>query len=277
LLRHLHTDLGGNTHRSETSFDKFWQFPSGTRGLLEFRALESLPHPGWSAAVALLWRSLFCYLHDRPFRVPLEDWGYRLHDQYLLPSFLWQDLTRVLSDLAKFGIAFDPHTFREIWRWRFPVLLEQDSMMCVRRALEAWPLLSEVPAAGGSTSRFVDASMERWEAVAQTDWINQHALYANNREVMFRKLNSREMVAAFRFRKSALYPSLHVRIPVQLPLTLAVVRREDQRLIRAWRYDGSAVRAVPLEEAGVQPGPPAEAAAPGAYTYDLRIDGSLFG
>ncbi|MBV8901037.1 MAG: transglutaminase family protein, partial [Verrucomicrobia bacterium] len=208
LVRHLHTDLEGNTHRSETSFDKFWQFPSGTRGLLEFRALESLPHPEWSSAVALLWRALFCYLHDQPFRATLEDWGGRLHDQYLLPSFLWKDLTGVLSDLAQFGIAFDPHIFREIWRWRFPVLLELDSVMSVRRALEAWPLLAEVPTSGGNTSRFVDGSMERWEAVAQTDWVNRHALYVNHREVLFRKLDSREMVAAFRFRKSALYPSL---------------------------------------------------------------------
>lgn len=276
LVRHLHTDLSGNTHRSEISFDKFWQFPSGTRGLLEFRALESLPHPEWSSAIALLWRALFCYLHDRPFRAPLEEWGYRLHDQHLLPAFLWQDLTGVLSDLAQYGIAFDPHVFREIWRWRFPILLELDTTMTMRRALEAWPLLAEAPTAGGNTSRFVDGSMERWETVALTDWVNQHALFVNHREVAFRKLDSREMVAAFRFRKSALYPSLHMRLAVQLPLELAVVSREDQRIVKAWRYDGSAVHEVPLEEACVQPGRPAEAAAPGAYTYDLRIEESLF-
>jgi hypothetical protein len=95
--------------------------------------------------------------------------------------------------------------------------------------------------------------------------------------VLFRKLDSREMVTAFRFRKSALYPSLHLRLSVQLPLELAVVSREDQRLVKAWRYDGSAVHELPPEEARVQPGRPAEAAAPGAYTYDLRIEESLFG
>ncbi len=34
-LRHLHTDNSGNTHRSEISFDKFWNVsgpPSGTPG-----------------------------------------------------------------------------------------------------------------------------------------------------------------------------------------------------------------------------------------------------
>ena len=199
-----------------------------------------------------------------------------MHDQYLLPSFLWQDLTGILSDLAQYGIAFDPHIFREIWRWLFPVLLELDSTMIIRRALEAWPFLAEVPTAGGNTSRFVDGSMERWETVAQTDWANQHALYVNHREVAFRKLDSRDMVAAFRFRKSALYPSLHMGLAVQLPLELALVSREDQRLVKAWRYDGSAVHEMPPDEARVHPGRPAEAAAPGAYTYDLRIEESFF-
>jgi hypothetical protein len=43
LLRHLHTDVSGNTHRSKTSFDKFWSPPNGDLGLIEFRAIESLP------------------------------------------------------------------------------------------------------------------------------------------------------------------------------------------------------------------------------------------
>ena len=44
-LRHLQTDVTGNSHRSELSFDKFWNtaWPSGALGLIEFRAIESLP------------------------------------------------------------------------------------------------------------------------------------------------------------------------------------------------------------------------------------------
>ena len=59
-LRHLHADRSGNTHRSEISLDKFWNpaWPGGCQGLIEFRALESMPHHHWSSAVALLWRAL---------------------------------------------------------------------------------------------------------------------------------------------------------------------------------------------------------------------------
>ncbi len=52
-LRHLHTDASGNTHRSEISFDKFWNtgWNGGCRGLVEFRAVESMPEAEWMSAV----------------------------------------------------------------------------------------------------------------------------------------------------------------------------------------------------------------------------------
>jgi uncharacterized protein (DUF2126 family) len=62
ILRHLHTDVSGNTHRSEMSFDKFWSPPAGCYGLIEFRAIESLPNATWTGAVSLLWRALLTYL-----------------------------------------------------------------------------------------------------------------------------------------------------------------------------------------------------------------------
>ncbi len=48
-LRHLQTDVTGNSHRSEMSFDKFWNtsWPPGALGLIEFRAIESLPRADW--------------------------------------------------------------------------------------------------------------------------------------------------------------------------------------------------------------------------------------
>ncbi len=92
-LRHLHIDLSGNTHRSEISFDKFWnlEWETGCRGLIEFRAIETLPHPEWMSAVALLWTCLIATLFE-PRRVhPLAVHGTRLHDYYFLPSGLWKD------------------------------------------------------------------------------------------------------------------------------------------------------------------------------------------
>ena len=148
ILRHLHTDVSGNTHRSETSFDKFWSPPAGCYGLIEFRAIESLPNATWTGAVSLLWRAMLTYLLKQPFRAPLKDFNNDLHDKFFLPTPLWGDLTDVLSELAQFGFGFDPAVFREIWEWRFPTLLAYEGLT-VRKALEGWPLLAETPTLEG--------------------------------------------------------------------------------------------------------------------------------
>jgi uncharacterized protein (DUF2126 family) len=220
-LLHLHSDVSGNTHRAEISFDKFWnpQFPGGARGLIEFRAIESFPHREWASAVALLWRALAAHLLARPFRAALRDFGGSLHDRCFLPSVLWQDFTAVLAGLEAGGIALDPGIFRKIWDWRFPVLLRAPGGVVVRRALEAWPLLCETPLEGGSTSRFVDTSIERLEVLAPAGGA---VVRFNGRKLPLREWRDGRSVAGLRFRSSALRPSLHPGVPVQLPLVLEI-------------------------------------------------------
>src|SRR6202034_898959 len=115
-LRHLHTDGSGNTHRSETSFDKFWNvsWDGGCRGLIEFRAVESMPKAEWMSAVALLWQALAAFLFEKRFTKPLIEHGSRLHDHYFLPTLLWEDFEIILGDLQKGGFDFDPEIFQEI-------------------------------------------------------------------------------------------------------------------------------------------------------------------
>ena len=78
--------------------------PTGFYGLIEFRAIESLPNANWTGAVALLWRALLTYLLKQPFREALKDFNFDLHDKYFLPTPLWADLTDVLSELAAIRI-----------------------------------------------------------------------------------------------------------------------------------------------------------------------------
>ncbi len=267
LIRHLHTDLGGNTHRSEISFDKFWNAPAGMLGLIEFRAVESLPNAEWAGAAALLWRALLAYLLKEPFRSPLEQ--IQLHDRYFLPSFLWQDLTNVLSDLAEFGFGFDPTVFRQIWEWRFPMLLDFEGVT-IRLALEGWPLLAEEPIAGGSTSRFVDSSMERLEVTLKGEALEKRAIFFNGRELPLRSLSRSESIAGLRYRRSALYPSLHMRIGVQLPLIASILDRSTSQIIKQFRLEADSPKFIEHEGCFVR-GSCCEPVVPGDYTYDLRI------
>jgi uncharacterized protein (DUF2126 family) len=228
-LRHLHTDTSGNTHRSEISFDKFWNqaFTGGCRGLIEFRAVETLPRAKWMSGVATLWRAIAAMLLEKPFRKALIDHGDQLHDAYFLPSVLWEDFRGILRDLRRAGIDLAEETYREIFNWRFPTLLdhrEGRSKLQVRRAHESWPLLSETPLEGGTTSRFVDTSIERLEFLASEEFVRTSKVSIQGRLIAFQKVAGNQLGCGLRYRRSALYPSLHPGMPPQLPLVVSIER-----------------------------------------------------
>ena len=239
-LRHLHIDLSGNTHRSEISFDKFWnlEWETGCRGLMEFRAIETLPHPDWMAAVALLWTCLIARLYE-PRRIhPLAVHGTRLHDYYFLPSGLWADFELILKDLKRDGFRLNPETYRKIWEWRCPKSLDFEldgARFSIRKALEDWPLLCETPMEGGSTSRFVDTSMERLELLGNNLFAKKYAVFVQGRELTLADFAPDAHLAGLRYRSTALYPSLHPGLPPHLPLHITIVDRQTGKPIAAYR------------------------------------------
>lgn len=281
-LRHLHADRSGNTHRCEISLDKFWNpaWPGGCQGLIEFRALESMPHHHWSSAVALLWRALAVLLLDprhRPQR--LRPWGEQLHDRALLPSQLWSDLESVLAELADAGLPLDGGVFRQIWQWRFPRLLHWSepgggAELEIREALEPWPLLCDTPVEGGFTSRFVDSSMRRLELTTNAAFRQRFRLGLNDR--LLPGPSEPEQPFALRYRQSALYPCLHACLPLDVPLRLQLLTPGGQGLA-AWRLDAGTSGFEPDPEPG--PGPAGTQTWPrlqaDACTLDLRLSRHL--
>ena len=274
-LRHLHTDGGGNTHRSETSFDKFWNvsWEGGCRGLIEFRALESMPHAEWMSAVALLWQALALHLFESRFTKPLLEHGSRLHDHYFLPSLLWEDFEMVLGDLKKGGFDFNPGIFRAIWEWRFPQMLsfgQARAHLSVRKAHEGWPLLCETPLEGGSTSRFVDTSIERLEFLADVPFATTHRVFVQGRELKLEKFPGNRAGAGLRYRRSAWHPSLHPGIKPHVPLFVTIM---DGTSSQSFKIEDNRRIFEPVDNdphlsSGAQP---CKKLRPGLLTCDLRI------
>ena len=285
-LRHLHADRSGNNHRSEISFDKFWNpgAPAGCLGLVEFRALESLPRMEWSSTIALLWSALAAHLLEprhRPDR--LHDWGSALHDRQLLPSQLWADLEAILADLAADGLALDPAPFRAIWEWRFPPLLRWQAggdpdgtapALELRPAPEPWPLICDTPVQGGFTSRFIDGSLRRFEVLANGAFRRDGRLFINGRPLPLEpEADGAGPPLAVRFRFQRLYPCLHPAIAPHMPLEL-LVRTPDGD--RAFQLHPDGHRFDPAPEPLNRPMPDAPPwqgrQRPTDLTIDLRID-----
>ena len=248
-LRHLHIDRAGNTHRSEISFDKFWNaaWEGGCRGLIEFRAIESLPRADWMSAVALLWCALAALLYEKSFLQALLEHGPRLHDTYFLPTPLWEDFQKVLADLARAEFRVDREVMRAIWEYRFPQMLEfsrDAAALTVRKAMEGWPLLCETPLEGGNTSRFVDTSIERLEFTATHDFAETFRVYVQGRELPLGPFPGAPAGAGLRYRRSALHPSLHPGVLPQMPLfvTITDLRRKP---VAAFRLDANRRRFEP--------------------------------
>lgn len=275
-LRHLLTDNSGNPHRAEMSIDKFWNpaSPTGCLGLVEFRAIETTPEPTWSSAIALLWVSLAAHLLKKPYRKPLESFGTELHGTYLLPTILWLDFLEVLNDLRGAGFDIEADPFSDVWNWRFPSVLEhgnKNGRLEVRRGLETWPLLSEMPNEGGMTSRFVDSSMRRLEIRLNRELMTKYHLHVNGRLVKPLPVLPDLFLAGISYRHSQLYPSLHPGIAPQTPIEIALIPKKSGKKLyftMAWDAEEFTPTTAPLHTGKL---PPARRRSDESLTYDLRF------
>ena len=240
-LRNILTDVTGNTHRAEFCIDKLYSpdTATGRLGLVEMRGFEMPPHAQMSLTQQLLIRALVAAFWKAPYKNRLVRWGTQLHDRFMLPFFVEQDLRDVVADLGDLGYPFEIEWFAPHMGFRFPVLgavTHRGVHMELRHALEPWHVLGEEPGAGG-TVRFVDSSVERVQLRVTGMVGERHAVTCNGWTVPLHPTGpSGDHVAGIRFRAWPLPSSLHPTIPVHAPLVFDLVDRWTGRSIGGCTY-----------------------------------------
>jgi uncharacterized protein (DUF2126 family) len=226
-LRHLLTDITGNTHRAEFCIDKLYSPDSarGRLGLLELRGFEMPPHFQMAMVQSLLVRSLVAWFWDEPLRAPLIRHGSNLHGRYLLPYFIIRDIAEVAADLRAHGVDFDTAWLDPFTEFRFPRIgtaVFDGIEIELRGAIEPWNTLGEEATAGG-TARYVDSSVERIQVCVIGADRQRYIVTCNGYPVPLLATDNPDVqVAGVRFRAwqppSALHPTISVDGPLRVEL-----------------------------------------------------------
>lgn len=238
LLRNLLMDWNGNTHRAEISVDKFYNFnaPNGQNGLVEFRAFEMVPEPEPLLAANVLLRALTACFAEKAYTQPLKDWRETLHDQFMLPYFLRQDLCSVLAFLEEYGFSFSVDDFEAQFDFRFPVITQfatDDLKWTLRHAIEPWPVMGEHQGSG----RIVDSTTDRLELLVEGDLAGAGLLVTvNGYKLPLQHVDDGVAVGAIRYRLFDNPWGLQPHVRAHSPLRVAVIDEASGRIKHAFDF-----------------------------------------
>ncbi|OUD12270.1 DUF2126 domain-containing protein [Thioflexithrix psekupsensis] len=241
LLRHLLVDLTGNTHRAEFCIDKLYSPDSATGrlGLLEMRAFEMPPHARMSLMQMLLLRTLLMRFWKKPYALPLVRWGTELHDRFMLPHYVREDIKDVISDLQREGYEFQLDWLDPFFEFRFPhygSVQVGNINLELRMAIEPWHVLGE-EATGGGTARYVDSSVERLQVKVTGLTDSRYVIACNGRRIPLHNTGRKdEYICGVRYRAWQPPSALHPTIPVHVPLVFDIIDSWTGRAIGGCTY-----------------------------------------
>ncbi|MDW7691085.1 transglutaminase family protein [Flammeovirgaceae bacterium SG7u.111] len=241
LFRNLLIDITGNTHRAEFCIDKLYSpdSSSGRLGILEMRAFDMPPHARMSVLQVLLIRALIAWFWKTPYKKKLVRWGTELHDRFLLPHYVKQDIADVVDDLKQAGYDFDLKWFDSFFEFRFPhygTLNLKNIEVELRSAIEPWNVLGEEMSNMG-TARFVDSSLERLQVKISGLTDNRYVLTCNGNRVPLKSTGTKgEYISGIRYRAWQPPSALHPTIGVDTPLVFDLVDTWNNRSIGGCTY-----------------------------------------
>jgi uncharacterized protein (DUF2126 family)/transglutaminase-like putative cysteine protease len=228
IFRNILVDMTGNTHRAEFCIDKLYapESSSGRLGLLEMRAFEMPPHARMSLTQQLFLRAAIARFWNAPYKQRLVRWNTGLHDRFMLPHFVRQDMEDIVEEMNQAGYPIKTEWFAPHMEFRFPVygsIQQRGVVLELRQAIEPWHVLGEEPA-GGATVRNVDSSVERLQVLVDGMIDQRHVITCNSVRVPLHPTGRNgQFVAGIRYRAWQPPACLHPTIGIHSPLTFDVV------------------------------------------------------
>lgn len=218
VLRHLLADPSGDLKRAEIRVDQLYapERASLRLGRILISAFETAPEERIAALQSLLVLGLLGRCARHPDGGELLRWGTALHDRFMLPGVLWQDLRSVVEDLNAVGYPFQLEWFEPLMALRFPVLGKVqlgEITLELQAAHEPWPLLAE-EVTGGGVARFIDVANERVQVRLSGLPPARYALACNGRRVPLQGgAVHGEYLAGVRYKVCNPPATLHPTIP----------------------------------------------------------------